>query len=616
MPMKYLYSFIVCVLFLAPAFSQDITDFENLEEVTEKGFFKSYVGDLFKGFTDLGEPFSMSGGIGVNLRSYNAYGAPLRQDPFFYSLNANLNVRVYKLSLPFSILVSAKNTTSSLPNLRQFVDAFKNNVQSARNRFVRFGTSPQYKWVKLHAGHRTMNFSKFTLANLSFLGVGTELTPGNVRIAAMFGRLAKAEPIDLSLTTPNIPIYERKGWGMKLGYGTDEVFLDFSVFKAMDDPNSIQIPTESPKQVNPEENLVLGINGQMPLTEKLKLKLEVASSALSPNRNDQEAQNKFPHPGFLFQGTTTTLYKNAIETGIDYEGELFSLGVQYKRIDPDFKSLGAYFFNSDIEDYLLKAGFGLFNNVINVNLSGGLQRNNLDNSKPSTLTRYIGSGDVSFSQGNLSIGLNYSNNSSDIAYLVNPELDSLNVIVVTQDAGLNASYSISEENQNQHVISATFNIQQVTDDVENPMESSESRMLVGNLIYSYVLAESQWKFSAKANYNQNELSTVSMKRYGAGMGVSKAFLGGKINSGLDLNYFLITSDAIGDSKSYAAMARTNMKIGSGLNTNLSIGLMRNEKDQNGVKESAMELTGILGLQFTFATKSKPKKEKKKDSSDN
>ena len=242
-----------------------IQDFEDVESLTQKGFFKSYFKNMFNDFTELGDPFSLSGGIGLNTRSYSSFGEEGRQDPFFWTLNTNLNIRIYRLNLPFSLLVSAKNTESSFPNYRELVNAFRDNVRGRidqkRESFVRFGASPNYKWIKLHLGHRSMDFSKFTLSNLNFYGVGTELTPGKWRASAMYGRLAKAEPIDLSLVTPNFPVYQRIGWGAKVGYGTDNHSVDVMVFNGYDDPNSIFIPADNPDQISPEANIVFGLNG-------------------------------------------------------------------------------------------------------------------------------------------------------------------------------------------------------------------------------------------------------------------------------------------------------------------------------------------------------------------
>ncbi len=293
-------AFVLISLLSIPFFlSAQLEPLEDLETVSEKNFFKSYFKDVFKDLTDFGNPLTLSGGVGLNMRSYNSSGGPLRQDPFFYGLNANLNVRVFQINIPFSLAVTARNRESSLPNWNEMVDALKNdlrnNVRAQRDRFIRFGTSPHYKWMKLHLGHRAMNFSKFTLANLNFLGIGTELTPGKFRVATMYGRLAKAEPLDLSLTTPNIPIYERMGWGTKIGYGTEQRSIDLILFKAHDDPRSITIPESSPKQPSPEENLSLGLNGQTLLFDRFRLRIETALSALSPNALDDSMQTRRSH---------------------------------------------------------------------------------------------------------------------------------------------------------------------------------------------------------------------------------------------------------------------------------------------------------------------------------
>jgi hypothetical protein len=82
----------------------------------KKAFSPTYVKGLFKDFTDFGKPFDYSGGLGINMRSYNALGTSPRQDPFLYTANANFNARVYKLNLPFSLTIAAKNTEHAYPD--------------------------------------------------------------------------------------------------------------------------------------------------------------------------------------------------------------------------------------------------------------------------------------------------------------------------------------------------------------------------------------------------------------------------------------------------------------------------------------------------------------------
>ncbi len=606
--MRKAYSIAFCLLIAARLYGQQVSDFENLDEVTKKGFFTTYFKGLFKGFTDFGTPLDYSGGLNVNLRSYNPIGTDSRQDPFLLNLSANFNARIYKVNLPFSLMVSSKSTEHSYPHPRDLYNSFlksaKSSIEAQKQKFVRFGVSPRYKWIRMHFGHRSMNFSQFTMSNLVFLGAGTELTPGNLRVGAMYGQLAKAEPVDLSRTTPNIPKFQRKGFGVKVGYGNQEDFVDLILFQAEDLRNSIVIPDTLSRKVNPENNEALGLVFQKLFFKKFRLKADIGASALSPNASDARAPNQFPHPGFLFEGRQTTEYKTAAEANFDYQTGAYSLGLKYRRIDPGYKTLSAYYFNSDIEEWTLNLSTGLFNQALSLNANGGIQRNNLDGSKPNRLTRLVGGGDAAFSTGPLSLSANYTNNSSNVAYLLDPTDDSLNVIIVTQDAGFNVTYTIQDSSKFTHVFNLTANSQLVTDDVEDPLTSTFSKMYVGNFLYS--LNNSEWGigFQARLSYNQNRLSTQLMKQYGLGFGITQSLLEGKLTTGIDINHFTI--------KTGSASNTGNISLGANVNWNLSDAhaLNMNWYYLNTRTESATnttrfgEIVGTVGYQFRFMKKPK------------
>src|SRR6218665_3683958 len=96
--LKYNRAFLFLIFItLQSQVTAQLNSFENLESLSQEKGFKNAVKRMFKGFTDFGEPFQMGGGIGIGLRSYDAFGGPLRQDPFFYSVNAHLNVRIYQI---------------------------------------------------------------------------------------------------------------------------------------------------------------------------------------------------------------------------------------------------------------------------------------------------------------------------------------------------------------------------------------------------------------------------------------------------------------------------------------------------------------------------------------
>ena len=593
----------ILLLFIATCqLNAQLGSLENLDETTKKGFFKSQIKGFFSDFKDFGTPFSMSGSIGLNMRSYNAIGGALRQDPFFYTFNTSLNVRIYQIDLPFSMVLTAKNEESSLPNLNEIKDAFKDKVPSFNRRFVRLGMSPTYKWAKLHLGHRSMSFSNYTLNNINFNGVGTELTPGKLRLAGMYGQLAKAEPVDLSLITPNLPVYQRMGWGAKVGYGDEQSSIDLIVFKAKDDATSIIIPTNLPVQPSAEENLAIGINAQKLFLEKIRIKIEYARSAVSPNSLDATT-NKSSITSFLFKQRTTTQNSSAIDASLGYEGKTLNAGVQYRRVDPNYRTFGAYFFNRDIVDVLGNLSFSLWDNRINFNLSSGVQSNNLDLSKPATTQRYIYAGNAGFNLGGFSVSANYNNNTTDIGYVLNQRLDSLNAVIITKDAGVSVSYTLPSEGGTQHTFSLSGNIQDVNDDIANLQASSKSKVIVGNFAYN-IAFENQWRLTARTNYNENSIAEMLIKRYGVGFGIAKSFMDNKINFGWDNNYFINSRAEVANSNNILSQLMLGFQIGSGLSANVNWGYLRTT---SAIVDPFSESTGTLGLQYNFDYKPGPKK---------
>ena len=91
------------------------------------------------------DPFKVSGNISLGSFMYNANGIEARQQPYGYSLGANLNFRIYGLSVPF-------------------YSSFNEQGGAFQHPFNRYGISPRYKWAQAHIGWRSMNMSQFSLS--------------------------------------------------------------------------------------------------------------------------------------------------------------------------------------------------------------------------------------------------------------------------------------------------------------------------------------------------------------------------------------------------------------------------------------------------------------------
>lgn len=477
-----------------------------------------------------GSPFSLTGTYGLSLRSYSTDGETERQTPLSSTVYANVTAQVYSITIPFSFILNNLDDFSH-PFHKEY---FRGMLSNQRNRLSRLGISPYYKWIKVHAGHRYMNFSNYTLSNHNFFGAGVELTPGKFRFAAMGGRLAKAEPVDLALDRPNLPVYRRTGWGFKAGYGSNTDFIDLILFNAKDDAGSLEIPLTEESNIQPEENLVLAIKGKKSITRHLHLDFEVARSGHSRNNKDARVERagglSLDYNNPLFRRRTSTSYGNAATANLSYQLGKIQVGAGYQRIDPQFRTFGAYFFNEDLENYTIQlSGYGIRN--FSFTGSAGLQRNNLDKSRQASYRRFISALNASYQVKTWIFGLNYSNFNSTINYVLSKEYDSLKVVIVTSDISVNAGKSLTGSSGSTHNFNLRGGLQKVNQNLETPTGNPATNMYYTNFVYNLRL-KSAWQCSINLDYNQNSLSGIRQDRYGIGGRIGKSWFKNKLDLSL------------------------------------------------------------------------------------
>ena len=598
---------LLCALAACPfAAAAQITDDAEAAAAGRSTFFTENFAGFFRGFRDFGDPAAVTGGIGLYTTHYWHDPDDLvgpRQDPFFATLSADVNARFFQLDMPVSFLVTAADADSPIPDGDDLSDIFSDSYAGRESRLVRFGVSPGYKWARLHLGHRAMDFSRFTLSDVNFLGAGAELTPGKVRLAGMYGRLARAEPIDLSLRTPNLPVYERRGWAAQAGYGDEQASVALTLFGARDDETSIpqgRLP-DSLRSVAPEENFVVGLTGQTLLFDRIRARLEVALSAISPDATLPELADP-SYPAFLFGETIATETNTAFDARIDYEGINYTAGLQLVRVDPNYRSFGTYFFTNDVVDFLANGTFGLLDGEMSVALSTGVQADNLELFDTLTLKRFVYSAAVDYVPGALSLSAAYSNNTSDIGYVLNQDFDSLTVVYVAQDASLSGSYTIAPEGGHTHVLSASGGVQSVTDDIADPVASSKSDLTFANVGYNFGSASGGWGAGVNLTYTAHDLRLYQVSYYGAGATLSKTFLDDRLSVALDGNY--LTTDIA--TLSTTGTLQTGLGVGWQISDAFGVTLDVRRLGTAVVADDGLtsvdpftEYTGTLGLEYTF-----------------
>ena len=548
--------------------------------------------------------FSLGGGLSLNMRNYQAWNLENRQAPLTYTIAANANLKFFdKINAPFSFVFNGQSATSSNPF---DVDAIK---ESLRNRFVRVGISPKYKWATAHLGHRSMNFSPLTYANQTFYGVGAELNPGKFRFMALRGLMPTAEPVDLSLFEVNREVFNRRATTVKVGYGDEQKFVDVIVMKGEDRDEFYKVNADS-SLVTPEENLVVALNTQLQLLKTLSAKLEIASSAYSFNSiGTLGTDDDYAFPAQLIRANTSTEVSTAMTGGWQFQGKAFSLGMDYQRFAPGYKTMGVYYFNDDLQNLTVNTGFNFSKLQLVINLTGGVQTNNLNELKPTTVSRTIGAANVSWSSSNLQLTFNYNNFSNNVEYVLNPELDSLNAVVATQTLASTLAYTLGSSGNVKHSFALAANSQIVTAPTmtQGTGNNTGTRMNTVNLSYNGAPKGSSFKWTARANYNSNAISGMQTNRIGFGGGVSSQLLDGKMNLRFDNNYF-ISQIAEANQNSLTSRLTVGYKLSAAHNINLNLMYLTRNKSGNGVEQSSAEM--INTLQYSYRFNWKPGKKNK------
>ncbi|TAL71110.1 MAG: hypothetical protein EPN82_00395 [Bacteroidetes bacterium] len=442
------------------------------------------------------------GSIGLNFSYYGATGMEARYRPIDYSILGSFTINLFGISFPFSATISEQN--------RSFIQPFN-----------QYGVSPKYKWITAHAGWRNLNYSPFTLSGHTFLGGGIELNPGIIRFSAMYGRFLKSTTGDSSITHNITPTFERMGYGVKMGLGAQTDYCDLIFFRASDDSNSINskylnhLDSES-VHIKPAENMVLGLSSKFSPFSFLSFDIDGAASVYTLDTRATSLTD-FDSTGILkqfksiFNVRTSTQFTTAFQTAVTYRGRGFSLRLGYKRIDPDYKSMGIYYMESDVENITLSPYFSLFNNLLRIGGSIGIQNDNLMKTKTYTSNRIIGSIDLSHQQQSYGIDLRYS--SYGIAQTRRlfpikdsiPFVDSLKVARVNHN--FNSVFRLTFANESAvHNILLVGTYQTLVDMNSRTAGNTETENVTGTVTYQSVLIKSGISYGININAVQSNMA--------------------------------------------------------------------------------------------------------------
>jgi len=451
----------------------------------------------------------VSGGVSLANNFYSVVGTPNRLNPYSYMFTGNLSATVFGIAVPVTF-------------------SFSNQNYGFRQPYNIIGASPTYKRCTFHIGYRNLTFSPYSLNGHNFLGGGFEYKGDKFAVMIMSGRLLKAVNYD-STNKNALPAYEQVGAGIKLSYRNKGDEISLSNFYAKDLINSINnVPASL--GLTPMENVVWGLTGKKQLGSKFSLMADYGRSALTQDLLAQpisKTSDVAYSPVFYVHWNQSTVVYNAIKLNANYKFKKLSVGAGYERVDPGYRTLGAYYFNNDLENVTLNTSLALLKGKVSIAANGGLQRDDLSNTKASSMKRTVGSVSVNMNPTKrFNISLSYSNFYSFVnvkpienQFLPNARTDTLNYTQISQTVNASVSYKILENDYTSKMI--RFSSSDMMASSHQASNNQTNGLINGALVYNQAWKKSGANMGLSLNANEGKY-----------VGSNSLYLGLGINGGM------------------------------------------------------------------------------------
>lgn len=482
------------ILILAVFFNEGFT--QNLDKIGSKDRVK------------------VSGGFNFNSIFYNAQGIANRRSPFTWFASGNVTVNILDVSLPFTY-------------------SYSNNQSSYTQPFNQVQLAPQYKWIKAYVGYTSMNFSSYTLAGHLFSGVGLELTPGKWRISGMYGKLVKAVPYDVLNKSDNNMAYERWGKGLKIGYESGQKSISLIYFDATDVASSLSFVPISSK-IYPQQNTAVALKAKTNVGKKMFAELEYSLSLLNRNSNQDISNNRMT-TSLLFNTINITSNQNsydAFKASYGYQFQQFKISLNYERVAPDYKTLGGYFFNNDMQNITIAPQCNLLKNKIAIAGNIGVQNNNLAKNKINPYQRVVSAINLNYVPNkSFNTSFAYSNFQNTTKMRLQQEpysqnfIDTLSFYQVTQSINFSGGYNWGTQVMKHSITINTSQQQVVAQTTGNGLISTNNTNVATlNSGYTLNIVSNKIAIGTFVNYTQSRVSPTSKQEfYGPNISLSKNF---------------------------------------------------------------------------------------------
>ncbi len=476
-----------------------------------------------------------------------------RRPPSLTRLVVNTNLMLGgTISLPFSMAFSTTETSTITPPLQnQTLVGF---LQNAANNF---SLSPKVDWAEFHLGSHSPQYSELTVGNVQVFGLGTDLNPGNLRVAASAGLLQRAVEADTARRTRGA--YARHIYAGTLGYRAGEGLFAITVARVRDDPASIRtiqsqlitIPDTATPTVGdttltrhdlmpaPEEGLVASLSTRIPIAEGMTASAEIAGGLFTKDMNAEAIGERAEQLNSLMFMRTSSRADLAGKVGLDLQYSEWGVGLSAIYVGPGYVTLSYPYLQPDRLEFSASPRFRIIDSAVNVTGTLGFRTNNLAASGGATTQQIIAAVNV---DADLAEGLQLTTTYSNFGISTDVTNDTLKVKTVAQAFSIGPVWTISGESAT-HTIGANFALDNYDD--LNPLTGAASSNRTQTILGTYAASLSAIPLSANvtAMTLSNDLPSGTLSIQGLTLGLGYRFLEGKVVPGFSVTY---NSSTLGD----------------------------------------------------------------------
>ena len=273
-------------------------------------------------------------------------------------------------------------------------------------------------------------------------------------------------------------------------------------------------------------------------------------------------------------------------------------GLEYKRIDPGYQSMGAYFFNNDLENININQNVLLLNSKMNLRASLGLQHDNLNNTKKYTSRRTVGAVNMSY-QISQKFGLdaNYNNFTTDQKAGTMAIIDTLKLFQINRSYSVTPRFvTVNEKRSN--LLMFVFNNMALDDKNKKTANQTETNTTILNLTYSLGLIPEKFNITTSLNSTKLKNNLYQNTMSGVTVGLTKMLASDKITISWS-NSFMINKINSDKGSVFNTTFTGGFKFSQHQSINLSIYYTDNKFATGSAAPSYNEYRGDFSYVYSF-----------------